>query len=211
MGEIDRFEKVIQLVERYEDYLFQKAMGIALIICGIIFPLSALMVLYGEAIAYQLHVSPTLLTTLLPSFLLLIGISVIVYKFSSAHVVKSRIRKESIRKDIPHIFLMFLIWFTAFYITNFVPESYSIISWLWAGGGASLLSYLIMRRAPYYLRYTELLLIGGICLFLSLPLLRIQDEQLVLIVTVLTFSASFIVGGLYSTVNAMKVLSQGET
>ena len=102
--------------------------------------------------------------------------------------------------------LMFLIWFTAFFLTSYVPEPFTIVSWLWAGGGASLLSYLLMRRNPTDIKFTELPIISLICFLTSLPLLFIKDEQLVLTATFLAFSLSFVTGGLYSILNAPKML-----
>jgi len=210
LEEIERFDKALRLVERYEGYLFRRAMGIALIICGIVFPLTAFMVLKAETISNLLNMSSQAFLTYIPSFLLLIGMAMIIYNFTSAHVVTSRMRKESMWKNAPHMVLMFLIWFISFYLTNYIPEPFTIISWLWAGGFASLLSYMLMRREPNEVRFTELLIIGLICIVSSFPLLLIQDEQLVLAGTFLIFSVSFIAGGLYSTINALKMLSQGE-
>lgn len=210
LEEIERFDTALRLVERYEGYLFRRAMGITLIICGIIFPLTAFMVLKAQTIANLLNMSSQAFLTFIPTIILLIGIAMIVYNFTSAHVVTSRMRKESIWKDTPHMVLMFLIWFISFYLTNYMPKPFTTISWLWAGGGASLLSYLFMRRDPADVKFTELLIIGLICIVSSLPLLFIQDEQLVLTATFLVFSISFIIGGIFSTVNASKLLSEGE-
>ena len=210
MEEIERFDKALRLVERYEGYLFRRAMGIALILCGIIFPLTAFIVLKAQTIANLLNMSTQAFLTFIPTFILLVGMATIVYLFTSAHVVTSRMRKESIWKDAPHMVLRFLIWFISFYLTKYVPEPFTTLSWLWAGGGASLLSYLFMRRDPADVKFTELLIIGLICIVSSLPLLFIQDEQLVLTATFLVFSISFIIGGIYSTVNASKLLSEGE-
>ena len=210
MEEFERFDKALRLVERYEGYLFRRAMGIALIICGIIFPLTAFMVLKAQTMANLLNMSSQAFLTLIPTIILLIGMATIVYKFTSAHVVTSRMRKESMWKNAPHIVFMFLVWFISFYLTNYVPEPFTTISWLWAGGGASLLSYMFMRRDPAGVKFTELFIIGLICIVSSLPLLFIKDEQLVLNATFLIFSMSFISGGLYSTVNASRLLSEGE-
>ena len=210
MEEIERFDKALRLVERYEGYLFRRAMGIALIICGIIFPLTAFMVLKAQTIATLLNMSSQAFLTFIPTVILLIGMAVIIYNFTSAHVVTSRMRKESIWKDTPHMVMMFLVWFIAFYLTNYVPEPFTTISWLWAGGGASLISYMFMRRDPSEAKFKELLIIGFICIVTSIPLPFIQDDQLVLTATFLIFSLSFIIGGLYSTVNASKLLSEGE-
>jgi hypothetical protein len=210
LEEIERFDKALRLVERYEGYLFRRALGIALIICGIVFPLTAFMVLKAQTISNLLNMSTQAFLTFIPTIILLVGMATIVYSFTSAHVVTARMRKESMWKDTPHMVLMFLVWFIAFYLTNYVPEPFSTVSWLWAGGGASLLSYLLMRREPADEKFKELLIIGLICIVSSFPLLFIQDEQLVLTATFLVFSLSFIIGGLYSTVNASKLLSEGE-
>ena len=210
MEEIERFDKALRLVERYEGYLFRRAMGIALIICGLIFPLTAFMVLKAQTIANLLNMSSQAFLTFIPTSILLIGMATIIYNFTSAHVVTSKMRKESIWKDTPHMIIMFLVWFISFYLANYVPEPFTTVSWLWAGGGASLLSYMFMRRDPNGVKFTELLIIGLICIVSSFPILFIQDEQLVLTATFLIFSMSFIAGGLYSTVNASKLLSEGE-
>jgi hypothetical protein len=185
-------------------------MGIALIVCGIVFPLTAFVVLKAETIAGLLSMSTQAFLTFIPTVILLIGMATIIYNFTSAHVVTSRMRKESIWKDVPHMIMMFLVWFISFYLTNYVPEPFTTISWLWAGGGASLLSYLLMRGDLVDVRYTELLIISLICIVSSLLLLFIQDEQIVLTATILVFSVSFVAGGVYSTINASKLLSKGE-
>ena len=102
------------------------------------------------------------------------------------------------------------IWFISFYLTSYVPKPFTITSWLWAGGGASILSFLLMRGDSHDVKFKELLIIGSICIFSSLPLLFIRDEQYMLYGTFLVFSLSFIIGGSYSTINASKLLSEGE-
>ena len=210
MEEIERFEKALRVVERYEGYLFRRAMGMALVICGVVFPLTAFLVLKGRIIAGLLNMSTEAFIAFVPTIVLLIGTSMIVYKFTSAHVVTSKMRKESVWKDFPHMVVMFMVWFIAFFLTNYAPEPFATVSWLWAGGGASLTSYLVLKRDPAHMTYPELLIIGLICSTSSLPLLLIQDAQLVLNATFLVFSASFITGGIYSLVNASKLLSESQ-
>lgn len=210
MEELERFEKALRLVERYEGYLFRRALGIGLIICGVVFPLTAFLVLKAQSMANMLNMSAEAFLVFVPTVVLLIGMAMIVYNFTSAHVVTSRMRKESIWKDFPHMALMFMVWFISFFLTNYVPEPFTTVSWLWAGGGASLLSFLVLRREPANANYPELLIIGLICVVSSLPLLLVSDAQLALTVTFLVFSASFIAGGVYSIVNASKLLSESE-
>ena len=210
LEEIQRFDKALRLVEKYESYLFRRAMGIALIICGFVFPFTAYLVLKAQIIADLLNMSPQAFLSFVPTLILLFGMTMIIYNFTSAHVITSRMRKQSIWKDAPHMVFMFFIWFIAFYLTNYIPEPFTTISWLWAGGGASLLSYLFMFSDQADAQFKELLIIGGICIISSLPLLFIKDEQLVLNATFLIFSLSFIIVGVFSTINASKILSEGE-
>ena len=49
--ELDRLDKALNVVEKYEGYLFRRALGMALIICGILFPTTAIMVLNAQTIA----------------------------------------------------------------------------------------------------------------------------------------------------------------
>ena len=208
MEEIERFEKALRLVERYEGYLFRRATGIALIICGVVFPLTAFLVLNAQTIASLLNMSTEAFLAFIPTVVLLIGAAMIVYKFTSAHVVTSRMRKESIWKDFPHMVVMFMVWFLSFLLTNYVPEPYTVISWLWAGGFASLVSYLVLRREPANENYPELLIVGLICIFSSLPLLVVLGTQIVETTVFLIFSVSFIAGGIYSIITASKVLNE---
>ena len=103
LEEIERFNKALRLVERYEVYLFRRALGIALIICGVIFPLTAFMVLKAQTISNLLNMSAQAFITFIPTIILLVGMATIVYNFTSAHVVTSRMRKESMWKDTPHM------------------------------------------------------------------------------------------------------------
>jgi len=210
LEEIKRFEKALRLVERYEGYLFRRATGISLIICGIVFPFTAFLVFNSRTIASLLNMSVQAFLLFIPPIIILTGIAAIVFLFTSAHVVTSKMRKESMWKDAPHMVLMFLVWFIPFYLTNYVPETYSTLSWLWAGACASLLSYLLMRKDPVEGKYTELLVIGAFCTISSIPLLFVKDQQLVIAATFLIFTLSFIAGGIYSILDASKLLGIGE-
>ena len=208
--EIERLDKALHVVERYEGYLFRRTLGVALIICGILFPVTAIMVLNAQTIAGFLNIDAEAFRTFGPTLVLLIGTAIIVYIFTSTNIVASRMRKESVWKDLPRMIFLFLVWFFSFYLISFVPEPYSIISWLWAGGGASFLSYLLAGRDHADARFTELVIIGFLCFFSSIPLIFVRNESYVLTATFLVFSASFIFGGVYSIFIASKMLSAGE-
>jgi len=208
--EIERFDRALRLVERYEDYLFRRALGVALIVCGVSFPLTAFMILKAQAFADLLNMSPAAFIAFAPTITLLASVVIIVYVFTSAHLVYSRMREGSFWTDFPHMAAMFLIWFLSFYLTRYVPEPYFRVSWLWAGGSASLISYLFMKRQEEHWDYPVLLVIGLICTVSSLPLLLIGDAQLSTALSFTVFGVSFIAGGVYSLFNASRVLSESE-
>ena len=210
MEDLEKIGEALRLVERYEAYLFRRALGIAFIVCGVVFPLSAFMVLKAQPLAELLNISAEAFMAFAPTILLLVGMAIIVYSFTSAHVVTSKMRKTPVKKDLPHMIILFLVWFFSFYLTNYAPEPYTAISWLWAGGIASLISYSILKRENPSWYYPELLIVGVICLVVSVPLLMIGDSQLVETLAFLTFSVSFIAGGFHSIINASKELSESD-
>lgn len=215
MEEFERFKRALSLVERYETYLFRRAMGVALIICGIVFPLTAFLVIKAKTISALLNMSSDAFLAFVPSAILLIGIVTIVYAITSAHLVTSRMRRDSFWKDFPHMAVMFMVWFLSFFLTSFVPESLEAVSSLWAGGFASLVShlalkYVIQKRDPSHWDYPEFLVIGVICIISSLPLLLLGDSQLVLTTTLLVFNVSFVAGGIYSLIGASKFLNESD-
>jgi len=208
--EIERFDRAIRLVERYEDYLFRRALGVALIVCGVSFPLTAFMIMKAQAFADLLNMSPAAFIAFAPTITMLASSLIIIYTFTSAHMVYSRMRKGSFWTEFPHMVVMFLIWFLFFYLTRYVPEPYFRVSWLWAGGSASLVSYIFMRRESGNWHYPVLLVIGLICIASSFPLLLVKDVQLSTALSFTVFGLSFIAGGVYSLFNASRVLSESE-
>jgi hypothetical protein len=210
MEDLEKIGEALRLVERYEAYLFRRALGIAFIVCGVVFPLSAFMVLKAQSLADLFNLGAEAFVAFAPTILLLVGMAIIVYSFTSAHVVTARMRKTPVKKDLPHMVVLFLVWFFSFYLTNYAPEPYMAISWLWAGGIASLISYSILKREDSNWYYPELLIVGVICLVVSIPLLMIGDSQLIEVLAFLTFSVSFIAGGFHSIINASKELSESD-
>ena len=208
--EFERLEKALMVVERYENYLFRRALGIALIVCGVIFPLTAFTVLNSQSIAKILNISIEAFLMFVPTIILLIGLVIIIYSFTSAHVITSRMRKDSFWKAFPHMTVIFLVWFLSFYLTNYVPDPFSSVSSLWAGGVASSITYLIMRREQGDWNYPELLIVSIICIVSSLPLVAFVGSQIVETIIFIIFSISFIAGGFYSIINASKVLDQSK-
>jgi hypothetical protein len=208
MEEVEKVSEALQLVERYEDYLFRKAWGTNLIVWGILVPLNALLILKAQPIANILGISPEPFISLALAMTLIVGVATVIYTFTSATIATSRRRGFSFRRDIPHAVAIPLIWFLSFNLTAFVPERFEVVSLLWAAGIACLLSYLILRRVPVHGRYPELLLVGLILLIASLPIAVVSDVALAQTAALVVFIISFVVGGLYSIITASKVLSE---
>ena len=208
--EFERFDRALRLVERYEEYLFRRALGVAFIVNGIVFPSIAFLALNAESLSALFNMGAEVFLTLASTIIVIIGIAVIIYCFTSAQIVTSKMRKSSFWKDAPHMIAGFSIWFISFYLTNYAPEPYTVVSWLWAGGFASLVSYLFMRMMPEHRGFPELLIVGVILLVTSIPILVLGSMLFVETAAILIFVVSFFAGGLYSITTASKVLSESD-
>lgn len=210
MEEVEKVKKALQLVERYEYYLFRKAWGMTLIIIGICGSISAFLALKAQYIAEILHISAEAFILLASVMIWLVGAVIIVYSFVSAQITLSKEKKGSFRRDMPHAVLISLIWFISFKLTGYAPERFEVVSWLWAGGGSCILSYLIHKIVLGHGNYPELLLVGLTLLVVSLPIAVVGDTSLAETATLVTFAISFVIGGLYSIMTASKILSVSE-
>lgn len=206
MEEVEKVSKALQLVERYEYYLFRKAGGMIFIIWGILGPLMGFLALRAQPIADVLGMSVEAFRVLASVMIWIVGIVITIYLDVSAIIVTSRMRKSPFHRHISHMIVIFLIWFASFYLTGFVPEQFGIVSWLWAVGCASLLTYFVLRKVSTHGSYPEILLVGLISLFASLPIASLSNVTLAQIATLMIFTVSFVTGGLYSIITASKAL-----
>lgn len=204
MEEVEKTIEALRLVERYENYLFRKAWGLTLIVFGTLGSLTAFLYLRCRPIADIVGMGTEAFLSLALTIIWTIGIVVIICSFRSAEIVASRTRKFSIRRDLPHMIAIPLVWFICFNLTGLVPERFKVVSWLWAAGGASLLSYLALRKV--HGSYPELLLVGLISLIASIPIGGVNDMALAETATLMVFTISFVAGGVYSIITASKAL-----
>ena len=210
MEEVEKVSKALQLVERYEYYLFRKAGGFIFINWGIIVPLFAFIALKAQPIANVLGMSAKAFIIVASIMIWAVGIVITVYLDVSAMIVASRMTKTPFRRHITHMVAIFLIWFISIILSNFVPERFEAVSMLWAASCASLLTYVVIRKVSAPGSYPEILFIGLILLVASLPISSINDIGLAQIATLMTFTISFVAGGLYSIITASKELIEGE-
>lgn len=205
MEDLERFSAAIETVERYEEYLYQRALGLALIVNGLVGPAVFFLVLKADSLSALLGMTPTMFRVASTTLLAGIGIIINIYLFASARVLSSKISKRGDGRDIPFMILMFCIWFAAFFLAGYIPEPYSGVGWSLAGGAASLVSYLAISVAGHHKR-PELLVIGLINILASLPVFLYGDLVEVEVAVLTVYAVSFVCGGAYSTFNANKYL-----
>lgn len=205
MEDLERFSKAIRMVERYEQYLYQRAMGLSLIVSGLIGPSVFFLVLKAESFGALLGMTPTMFSVVSTTLLAGIGILVTIYLFASARILFSRVSKGDDRHDLPFMFLIFSIWFVAFFLVGYIPEPFSGVGWSLAGGAASLVTYLVLYLSGHMKR-PELLIIGCINILASFPVFLYGDLFEVEVAVLAIYAVSFVCGGVYSTMEAVRFL-----
>lgn len=206
MEEVEKVTEALKLVERYEEYLFRKAFGVLFIVFGILGPLTGYLISNAQPLANVLGVSADAFALFTVVIIWIIGYAIILRSFASATIVYQKRQKFSFRRDAPHIITIILVWFVSFFLINFAPERLTPVAWLWAPGIGSVVTYIIIRKT--HGNYPELLLTGLALLITSLPIAAISDLALAGSVSMVTFSASFFIGGLYSTITATRALGK---
>jgi hypothetical protein len=205
MEDLERFSEAIKMVERYEQYLYQRAMGLALIVNGLVGPSVFYLMLKADSFSALIGMTPTMFSVASTTLLVGIAIFVNIYLFASARVLSSKVTKREDRRDLPFMFLMFCIWFVAFFLVGYIPEPFNGIGWSLAGGAASLVSYAAISAAGHNKR-PELLIIGLINILASLPVFLYGDLLEVEAAVLTVYAVSFVCGGAYSTMNANRYL-----
>lgn len=205
MEDLDRFDAAIKTVERYEEYLYRRAMGLALIVNGLVGPSVFFMVLKAEQLSALFDMTPTMFGLVSVTFLVGIGILINIYLFASARILSSKVTKRDAVYDLPFMFLMFSIWFVSFFLVGYIPEPYSGVGWSLAGGAASLISYAVLSVSGHGKR-AELVIIGVVNLLACLPVILYGSMVDVEVAVLAVYAASFVCGGAYSTIKAGRCL-----
>jgi len=209
MEEVEKVTEALKLVERYEEYLFRKAFGVLFIVFGILGPLTGYLISNAQPLASVLGINADALALFTTVIIWIIGCAIIMRSFASATIVYQKRHKFSFRRDAPHIIAIILVWLVPFFLVKFAPERLMPVAWLWEAGGGSVITYLIIRKT--HGNYPELLLTGLALLITSLPIATISDLTLAGSVSMVTFSASFFIGGLYSTITATRTLGKSSS
>ena len=93
MEDLERFSEAIKMVERYERFLYQRAMGLALIVNGLVGPSVFFLVLKADSFSVLLGMTPTMFSVASTTLLVGVGVFVNIYLFASARVLSSRTRQ----------------------------------------------------------------------------------------------------------------------
>lgn len=212
MEELYKYNEAIKIIERYADYMCRKAWGKTLIIWGILAPISLVIQLNSENFSKLFSMNIETFTIFSTSILLIISIGLTIYLFGSVSKVinaKNKGSFESPKVSNRHGFIIGSIWFLTFFLIGLIPEPFSILSSIWAGGISMILSFLLLRY--YHDKFIEILLVGGLLLIFSIPLMFIVsiNEGIARILVIVIFSICFLSGGFCSYLIAKKIL-QGE-
>ncbi|MGY5877060.1 MAG: hypothetical protein RTU30_15015, partial [Candidatus Thorarchaeota archaeon] len=195
MENIDKVLEALSVVERYEEYLFQRAWGRALIIIGVVFPLGIFINHNIQILASSTGLDTTLFLLIanIVTVLLCWGLVMSVFYNAWRTVTKDPELKE---EGINHGVMIAIVWFVSFLIPSFVPEPFEIISILWASSIACLLSYLILRFTELHSEKQIVLYLGVMLGVVSIPLVVITDVILSGYLALIAFSVCFMIAGL---------------
>ena len=166
MENLDKFSKAITIVERYEQYLYQRAMGLAFIVNGLVGPAVFFLILKADAFSVYLGMTRGIFSVVSTTLFAGIGVLINIYLFASARILSSKISERKDNRDLPFMFLMFSIWFVAFFLAGYIPDPYSRVGWSLAGGAASLISYFVLSYSGHQKR-PELIIIGIVNILVS--------------------------------------------
>ncbi|MGY5861510.1 MAG: hypothetical protein RTU09_03985 [Candidatus Thorarchaeota archaeon] len=210
MEELDKVVEALEVVERYEDYLFRKAWGRALLTIGIVIPLGFILAMNAQLLAQVLGLPVETVTLLSSIMTVIVAFGLIVLSFGSAQAAKSKKSTDSAPRGALHGVVIALIWFFTFLSIGFIPEAFAQVSLLWVAGVACILTYVVLKLTQGHEGYKEILFLGIILLIASLPLLAGSEHDISQYIALTIFSAAFVFCGLYVIATSSRKLSKIE-
>ncbi len=195
MEEIDKVLEALSVVERYEDYLFKKSWGRALIVIGIILPLGVIVNMNAVVVATALGMDVGYVSILATIITVILSFGYVAYTFFGTwRTVKEK--SEEKRSRSLHGPLIGVTWFVVFILASLSPASLQMVALLWAAGVSCILSFVILRLTGGHSHDQLLLYLGLALVIVSLPLLLLTDQLLVGYLSIIAFSTCFILGGI---------------
>jgi hypothetical protein len=195
MEEIDKVLEALNVVERYEEYLFNKSWGRALIAIGFILPLGVIVNMNAVVVATALGIEVGYISILATTVTVMLCFGFIAYTFIGAwRTVKKK--SEEKRSGSLHGPLIGITWFVSFTLASLSPESMQMVALLWAASVSCILSFVILRATGGHIQDQLLLYLGLLLGIVSLPLMLLTDQILVGYLATIAFSACFLLGGI---------------
>ena len=194
MDELDKVLQALDVVERYEEYLFRKVWGKALIVIGVVLPLGALVSMNATLLASAMGLDAGVLSVLANVFAFILCCGFISYSFFESWKTIDR-KEQGVTSDSKHGPLIGIVWFLAFALTSLAPESLHLVSILWAASISSLLTVVILRSVGSHGQVRVLLMLGIFLGLVSFPLLLITDIVLLGYLAMIAFSLGFVLAG----------------
>jgi len=207
MEELDKVLQALSVVERYEEYLFRKTWGRALIVIGIVLPLGSLVSMNAAIVAEVIGLESGLISLLVNLMTVILCWGFVAYTFFGSWRTPKR-KPDDERTDAKHGPIIGVAWFVAFALTGLVPEFLRIVSLLWAAGASCLLTFAILRSVGTHGNVRILLYLGLSLFVASVPLLLILDPVLLGYFAMMAFSVCFILAGIVMNRMAAGMLVQ---
>jgi hypothetical protein len=195
MEEVDRVLEALRVVERYDEYLFRRAWGKALVVIGIALPLGVFMALNAAVIAAATGLEANLVMTLANILSVIICFSYVAQVFASTW--KPTKKEEGSKHGRSyHGWVIAFVWFALFSLASMAPEPLQIIALLWAASASCILSFVVLRLTGGHGQALIILYLGILLGAVSLPLLLITDATVAAYGALTAFSLCFIAAGL---------------
>ncbi len=210
MEELDKVTEALEVVERYEDYLFRRAWGRVLLTFGILIPLGFILTMNAQLLAQILDLPADTVMLLSSTMTAIVVFGLVILSFGSAQAARSKKSTDSSPGGVLHAAAIGLIWFVAFLSIGLLPEAFAQVSLLWATGVACICTYVILKLTPGHEDYNGILILGIALLVTSLPLLAVSEQDMAQYLALTIFSAAFVFSGLYAIATSSKKLGKTE-
>jgi len=210
MEELDKVVEALEVVERYEDYLFRRAWGRVLLTIGIVVPLGFILAMNAQLLAQILGLPADTVMLLSSTMTAIVVFGLVILLFGSAQAARSKKPTDSAPRGVLHGVVIGLLWFVAFLSIGLVPEAFAQVSLLWVAGVACICTYMVLKLTPGHEGYNEILFLGIVLLVASLPLLAMSEQDIAQYLALTAFSATFVFGGLYAIATSSRKLGKTE-
>ncbi|TFF93203.1 hypothetical protein EU546_06530, partial [Candidatus Thorarchaeota archaeon] len=190
MEEYNKVLEALSVVEGYDEYLFRRAWGKALIVIGAALPLGVIVSLNALVVATATGLEASLVSLLANVMTVIVAWGYVAYVFlSNWRTAEKKGEEESSPFHGP---LIGITWFVVFILASMAPESLQVVALLWAASASCILTFIILRVTGGHSQGRVILYLGMVLGITSFPLLLITSPVLLAYVALAAFSACFI-------------------